>query len=206
MSWKLLLVLSALVNATAFAEGVSIKDEQTGIEELNPFAAGVEEYIEQFDAAVQFENNLMAYPEASKQIAIASGSCYRESCAIYAEVDKSSQTLRLYINGRLQDQMLVSSGMSGFGTPDFDKRFNGRIYDAFSSTKYPGGDYRGLGNMPYAMFISGGFAIHGTPEGNWRYLGRPASHGCIRVHPDNAYQMNRMLRRVGVRNSWVTVY
>ena len=38
--------------------------------------------------------------------------------------------------------------------------------------------------MPYSIFFKGGFAIHGTPHvGN---LGRPASHGCVRLHPQNA--------------------
>lgn len=38
--------------------------------------------------------------------------------------------------------------------------------------------------MPYSIFFTGGYAIHGTPHvGN---LGRPASHGCVRLHPENA--------------------
>jgi lipoprotein-anchoring transpeptidase ErfK/SrfK len=38
--------------------------------------------------------------------------------------------------------------------------------------------------MANSIFFSGGYAIHATPHvGN---LGRPASHGCIRLHPANA--------------------
>jgi lipoprotein-anchoring transpeptidase ErfK/SrfK len=38
--------------------------------------------------------------------------------------------------------------------------------------------------MPNSIFFSGGYAIHATPHvGN---LGRPASHGCVRLHPANA--------------------
>ena len=38
--------------------------------------------------------------------------------------------------------------------------------------------------MPHSIFFSGGYAIHATPHiGN---LGRPASHGCVRLHPANA--------------------
>ena len=33
--------------------------------------------------------------------------------------------------------------------------------------------------MPYSVFFKGGYAIHGT--GYVSQLGRPASHGCIRV-------------------------
>jgi L,D-transpeptidase catalytic domain len=38
--------------------------------------------------------------------------------------------------------------------------------------------------MPHSLFFRGGYAIHGT--GAIRQLGRPASHGCVRLHPANA--------------------
>jgi hypothetical protein len=38
--------------------------------------------------------------------------------------------------------------------------------------------------MPYSIFFNGGYAIHGSYEIS--RLGRPASHGCIRLHPSNA--------------------
>lgn len=38
--------------------------------------------------------------------------------------------------------------------------------------------------MPYSIFFTGGYAIHGTPHVG--QLGRPASHGCVRLHPENA--------------------
>ena len=38
--------------------------------------------------------------------------------------------------------------------------------------------------MPYSIFFNGGYAIHGSYEIS--HLGRPASHGCIRLHPENA--------------------
>ena len=38
--------------------------------------------------------------------------------------------------------------------------------------------------MPHSIFFSGGYAIHATPHiGN---LGRPASHGCVRLSPSAA--------------------
>jgi len=59
--------------------------------------------------------------------------------------------------------------------------------------------------MPYAVFISGGYAIHGTTRGNWSRLGKPASHGCIRLHPDNGQIFNVLVRRNGISNVWITV-
>ena len=38
--------------------------------------------------------------------------------------------------------------------------------------------------MPHSIFFSGGYAIHATPHVG--ALGRPASHGCVRLSPTNA--------------------
>jgi lipoprotein-anchoring transpeptidase ErfK/SrfK len=200
------LFLSGLIfPATTKAEGTFIADEESGIEELNSFAPNVEQFLERFDSVYEEQTGLSPFPAGRKDDANASG-CYQTSCAVFVDIDKGSQTLRLYINGRLTDQWLVSTGRHGYGTPDFNKHFTGRLYIRYDSSRYPGGDYRGLGNMPYAMFISGGVALHGTPQGNWSRLGRRASHGCIRILPTNAQYLNSMLRRVGVSNSWVRVH
>ena len=38
--------------------------------------------------------------------------------------------------------------------------------------------------MPHSIFFSGGYAIHATPHVG--ALGRPASHGCVRLSPADA--------------------
>jgi lipoprotein-anchoring transpeptidase ErfK/SrfK len=38
--------------------------------------------------------------------------------------------------------------------------------------------------MPHSIFFKGGYAIHGTNHVGM--LGRPASHGCVRLSPANA--------------------
>jgi hypothetical protein len=43
--------------------------------------------------------------------------------------------------------------------------------------------------MPYAVFFNGGYAVHATFD--LKRLGRPASHGCIRLHPENAAEFSR---------------
>ena len=177
---------------------------ESAVEELNPFAPDVEEVLKSFDNAYEQTEGVSSWlPEFFEAFALRS--CYRQTCAVWAHVDKSSQRMYLYLNGNPVGTYAVSTGAAGHETPDFDQHPNGRVYYKYTSTKWPDGDYRGLGNMPYAVFISGGFAIHGTPEGNWRRLGRRASHGCIRVHPDNAAYFNSLVRRYGVRNVWITV-
>ena len=46
--------------------------------------------------------------------------------------------------------------------------------------------------MPYSIFLSGGYAIHGSYEIS--HLGSPASHGCIRLHPENAAVLFALVR------------
>lgn len=131
--------------------------------------------------------------------------CRDTSCILYAEVKRSSQTLYLRIGGELKDSFPVSTGMKKFETPDIAQHPRGPLFVKYNSKKFPGGNYKGLGNMPYAVFISGGYAIHGTTVGNFKKLGKPASHGCIRLHPDNAYVFYELVKRIGIANTWVVV-
>lgn len=196
----------ALTPAMAESEDTVSNHNSNVIEEINPFDPNIEQVLEQFDKIYEEETGQSAHlPESFIDDVIGIFGCVRNGCAVWAQVVKSSQRMYLYVNGSLRGSWLVSTGMSGYGTPNFDKHPNGRIYDRYSSSKYPGGDYNGLGNMPYAVFISGGFALHGTPQGNWSKLGRPASHGCIRMHPDNGYLFNRLVRQYGKSNVWITV-
>lgn len=177
------------------------------IEDLNPFDPNIEETLKELDRVYEEETGRSAhlpdYTGMDELLGLAS--CYRSSCPIWIRIHRGSQSFALYVYGNTQRTGLVSTGMPGYGTPAFDKHPDGRIYDRYTSTKYPGGDYMGLGNMPYAVFIAGGFAVHGTPQGNWSKLGKRASHGCIRMHPDNAYVFNRLVRQYGIRNVWITV-
>jgi lipoprotein-anchoring transpeptidase ErfK/SrfK len=49
--------------------------------------------------------------------------------------------------------------------------------------------------MPHSIFFHGGYAIHGSYE--TKYLGRPASHGCVRLHPSNAAALYSLVRKYG---------
>ncbi len=131
--------------------------------------------------------------------------CVGKECPIYAEVVKSVQKLYLYIDGELKDSFKVSTGVKGYETPEMSRRPSGPVFTKYTSRKFPGGNYEGLGNMPYAVFIRGGYAIHGTTRGNFPKLGSAASHGCIRLHPNNAKIFNGLVKLVGLQNTWVTI-
>lgn len=192
--------LAALLSLAAAVPQLAWADDA---DEINPFDPNIEKALSEFDKIYKEETGQSAVlPYINLPFA---ASCYRQSCPVYAYVSLAEQRMYLYLNGQQIGAYAVSSGAAGHGTPSFDRHPNGRIYDRYTSTKYPEGDYNGLGNMPYAVFIEGGFAIHGTPQGNWRRLGTRASHGCIRVHPDNAYRFNRLVRQYGISQTWITV-
>ena len=46
--------------------------------------------------------------------------------------------------------------------------------------------------MPNSIFFSGGYAIHATPHVG--ALGRPASHGCVRLSPTNARTLYEIVK------------
>lgn len=218
---KALLIFGFLVllfSFRAFAEGEVVtgasqqaQDEITQTEdspsEIDPFDPNVNQLLEDFDKAYEEQTGTPSHliDNSFGLSLFASNLCRRMECPIFVQIVKSTQRLYLYREGQLIDTWLVSTGASGHDTPNLDKNPDGRIYNRYSSSKYPGGDYKGLGNMPYAVFIYNGFAIHGTPESNWKYLGKKASHGCIRIHPDNAQYFNRLVREYGVRQVWVTI-
>ena len=131
--------------------------------------------------------------------------CTGKECLVYAEVDKSKQLLYLYLDEELMDSFPVSTGIKSRETPAMSVRPSGPLFMKYTSRKFPGGNYLGLGNMPYAVFIRGGYAIHGTTPGNFRFLGNRASHGCIRLHPVNAKIFYELIKRIGLAYTWVTV-
>lgn len=129
----------------------------------------------------------------------------QKECAVWANIIKSKQMLYLYVNGELSDSFKVSTGDKNHETPLFDTRPSGPVFQKYTSKKYPGGNYKGLGNMPYVVFIKGGYGIHGTTQGNIPKLGKKASHGCIRIHPENAKIFNALVREAGLQNTWITI-
>lgn len=61
------------------------------------------------------------------------------------------------------------------------------------SSRYPVG--RGGAPMPYCMFFSKYYAIHGSYE----VPNHNASHGCVRVHPSDARWLSNNFVRIGTK-------
>ncbi|HVK61912.1 MAG TPA: L,D-transpeptidase [Bdellovibrionales bacterium] len=202
--WLSVVLLFSMGSASISSANNAVENENLPniLDEIDPFDPNIEEQLRQYDIEQEQATGMPSWLPFETGL---EPQCYRETCPVWALIDKSQQIMYLYRDGQLVNQWLVSTGKSGSSTPNYDRHPNGRIYDRYTSSKFPGGDYNGLGNMPYAVFISGGIAMHGTPQGNWSKLGTRASHGCIRMHPDNGFIFNRLVRSYGIANVWITV-
>jgi lipoprotein-anchoring transpeptidase ErfK/SrfK len=72
-----------------------------------------------------------------------------------------------------------------------------RLKRTWYSSRYDGAP------MPYSIFFLNGYAIHGTTE--VKKLGRPASHGCVRLARQNARSLFNLVRAYGMKNTWIIV-
>ncbi len=115
---------------------------------------------------------------------------------VVAHINLSSQTMNVSVDGRHFASWKISSGRKGYTTPTgtWRPKWTTKMH---YSRKYDNSP------MPYSVFYHGGFAVHGT---NYvRSLGRPASHGCIRLHTANARQFYNLVNRYGRKNTLIKV-
>src|SRR3569833_3901018 len=92
-------------------------------------------------------------------------------------VDKTAQRLSVDVDGARRYDWPVSTARWGYRTPVGSYRPE-RLERKWFSRKYD------MPPMPWSSFFRGGYAIHGSYEVS--RLGRPAAHGGIRLHPNNA--------------------
>ncbi len=118
------------------------------------------------------------------------------AASVEAKIDLSQQRMKVYRNGRLQYTWKISSGRRGYTTPTGSYRPT-RMHRKYYSKKYNNAP------MPHSIFFRGGYAVHGT--GSIKRLGRVASHGCVRLHPDNARRLYNLVQSVGPRNARIKI-
>ncbi|MFS8039267.1 L,D-transpeptidase [Xanthobacter sp. AM11] len=119
-----------------------------------------------------------------------------QAAAVVARVDLSSQRMTVTVNGIPQYSWPVSTARRGYVTPTGAYRPQ-RLYRSYFSRKYYNSP------MPYSIFYSGGYAIHGSYAVN--QLGSPASHGCIRLHPGNAATLYSLVQTYGRGNTVILI-
>ena len=118
------------------------------------------------------------------------------AATLIAKVSLSTQTMTVIHRGQEKYQWKVSTAREGKVTPKgawTAKRFK-RFHRSSRYNNAP---------MPYSIFYSGNFAVHGTNQ--LSRLGSPASAGCIRLSKSNAAKLFSLAKRAGLRNTQVVV-
>jgi lipoprotein-anchoring transpeptidase ErfK/SrfK len=115
---------------------------------------------------------------------------------VAVRIDISSQTMSVSVNGWPYATWRVSTARRGYWTPRGSYR-PFLLKRMHYSRKYDNSP------MPHSIFFLGGYAIHGT--GYVRYLGRPASHGCIRLAPGNAARLYGLVQQYGKRDTRIVI-
>ncbi len=118
------------------------------------------------------------------------------AASVVARVNLSSQTMTVSQGGVVKYRWKVSTARPGKVTP------TGSWKAKWLSRHHRSSRYRNA-PMPYSIFYSGNYAVHGTYE--TKRLGRRASSGCVRLHPDNAAILFRMAQREGLGNVRIVV-
>lgn len=116
---------------------------------------------------------------------------------LIAKVDLTAQRLTIIVDGKSAHTWPISSGAQGYATPvgSFTPGWKAKMWYSKQYDDAP---------MPHAVFFKNGAAIHATQAiGS---LGRPASHGCVRLAPGNAATFYGLVGKHGLSQTRVIVF
>jgi hypothetical protein len=119
----------------------------------------------------------------------------RAEAGVDIRVNLSTQTLTATTPEGETRRWAISSGRDGYRT--IRGTYRPYLMKPYHWSKKYGGA------MPHAIFFKGGFAIHGTSATG--RLGRPASHGCIRLAPGAARELYAMVKEHGPRSTRIAI-
>src|SRR5882757_4553878 len=104
-------------------------------------------------------------------------------------VDKDAQMMSVAVDGVERYQWPVSTGNPSHETPNGSFRTFRMEADHYSKEFDDA-------PMPHSIFFTKvGHAIHGSFD--TRHLGAPASHGCVRLDPQNASKLYALVQQEG---------
>ena len=118
------------------------------------------------------------------------------SADVVARVDIASQSMTVIVDGAVQAVWSVSTARRGYYTPR-------GIYRALALQRMHYSRKYHNSPMPFSVFFKGGYAVHGTPY--VRQLGRTASHGCVRLAPQNAAVLYELIRQHGIAEARIVI-
>jgi lipoprotein-anchoring transpeptidase ErfK/SrfK len=116
---------------------------------------------------------------------------------IIVNVDKTTQEMTVFVDGIEEHRWPVSTGTYGYTTPSGS-------YTASSMNEIWYSKQWDNAPMPHSVFFTKkGHAIHGSKE--VKKLGTPASHGCVRLSPQNAKTLFALVKANGLENTQVVI-
>lgn len=115
---------------------------------------------------------------------------------ILIHIDKPTQRMTVSVDGQVRYRWPVSTGASGYSTP-------AGSFTAFRMELMHYSQEWNNAGMPHSIFFTKrGHAIHGS---NHPQLGRPASHGCVRLSLSNAATLYELVQAHGMTETRVVV-
>jgi lipoprotein-anchoring transpeptidase ErfK/SrfK len=117
--------------------------------------------------------------------------------AILIDINKAKQKMTVFVNGIQKYEWPVSTGRAGYSTPTgtFTATSMNEIWYSKEWDNSP---------MPHSIFfMKDGHAIHGSYE--VKNLGKPVSHGCVRISPENATTLYALVKANGLENTQVVL-
>jgi lipoprotein-anchoring transpeptidase ErfK/SrfK len=136
----------------------------------------------------------MAAVFAAAIAAVSVLACGSAAAEIVVMIDKAKQRMFVVVDGEHRYTWPVSTGLGGTPSGSFRAQILSRNH---RSTIF------GNAPMPFAIFYSGHYAIHGTTA--VAQLGSRASKGCVRLHPSNAAVLFALVQRHGIANTRILV-
>jgi hypothetical protein len=147
-------------------------------------------------AGMSWNDHVLACEEKSKGSAQAAAQP-ANPVSVLIGIDKSTQQVTVFVDGVEKYRWPVSTGRRGYSTPS-------GTYTALSMNEVWYSKEWDNAPMPHAIFfMKDGHAIHGSYE--VRNLGKPASHGCVRISPQNATILFDLVKKAGLQNTQVVL-
>jgi hypothetical protein len=105
--------------------------------------------------------------------------------------------MTVFVDGIQKYDWPVSTGRAGYSTPTGN-------YTATSMNEIWYSKEWDNSPMPHSIFfMKDGHAIHGSYE--VKNLGKPVSHGCVRISPENATTLYALVKANGLENTQVVL-
>jgi hypothetical protein len=117
--------------------------------------------------------------------------------AIVINIDKTKQEMTVFLDGIEKYHWPVSTGRAGYSTPS-------GTYTATSMNEIWYSKQWDNSPMPHSIFfMKDGHAVHGSYE--VKTLGKPVSHGCVRISPESATTLYALVKENGLENTQVVL-